>query len=202
MSTTLSLAGRQPLVLHLGPALERMSQREFFQFCQLNPDWRFERTAEGDLIVMSPTGGETGRINFALAGLFNEWVQEDGTGMGFDSSTGFALPNGAQRSPDLAWIKGKRWEALSQEEREEFPPLCPDFVVELRSRSDDLHALQAKMQEYLDNGALLGWLIDPLERKVYVYRPQAGVECLDDPASVSGEPVLPGFVLDVKRLWG
>ena len=114
-------------------------------------------------------------MNFDLTGLFRNWVHADGTGVGFDSSTGFTLPNGAKRSPDLAWVKRSRWESLTQQQREVFPPLCPDFVVELRSRSDALEDLQAKMREYLDNGAQLGWLIDPVDRKVYVYRPQTPV---------------------------
>jgi Uma2 family endonuclease len=113
----------------------------------------------------------------------------------------FRLPNGAKRSPDLAWVRKERWEALSKEERRKFPPLCPDFVVELRSPSDSLQFLQSKMEEYIENGAQLGWLIDPFERKVHVYRPQSPVEVLEDPESVSGDPVLPGFTLDVRALW-
>ena len=129
-------------------------------------------------------------------------MHADGIGVGFDSSTGFTLPTGAIRSPDLAWVKRARWEVLTQQQREAFPPLCPDFVVEIRSRSDALADVQAKMQEYLDNGAQLGWLIDPVEKKVYVYRPQAPVACLDNPQTVSGEPVLPGFVLALGTVWG
>jgi Uma2 family endonuclease len=201
MSTHLGVQEGLSLILHLGPALQRMSHHEFFEFCQLNKDWRFERTSHGDSIIMPPTGGETGRRNFILTGLFNVWVEQDGTGLGFDSSTGFALPNGAKRSPDLAWVKRSRWERLTDEEREEFPPLCPDFVVELRSRSDELEALQSKMQEYLANGAQLGWLIDPQQRRVYVYRPDGEVVCLENPEIITGDPVLPGFVLDVQRLW-
>jgi Uma2 family endonuclease len=128
-------------------------------------------------------------------------VDAEGTGVGFDSSTGFTLPNGAKRSPDLAWVKRSRWEALTQQQREQFPPLCPDFVLELRSLSDAVATVQAKMQEYLDNGAQLGWLIDPTGKKVYVYHPQAPVECLDNPRTVSGDPLLPGFVLELGRVW-
>lgn len=201
MSTELSFTEGRPLILHLGPVLQKMSDSEFFEFCQLNKDWRFERTSEGDLIIMPPTGGETGRRSFILTGLFNAWVEKDGTGIGFDSSTGFALQNRAKRSPDLAWVKRSRWEKLKDEEKEEFPPLCPDFVVELRSRSDRLDTLQSKMQEYIDNGAQLGWLIDPLEKKVYVYRPSEEVVCLENPETISGDPVLPGFVLDLSRIW-
>ena len=148
MSPAAIVTASQPLILHIGPILQKMSDHEFFAFCQSNPEWRLERTREGDLIVMPPTGGWTGTRNFILIGLFSQWVEADGTGLGFDSSTGFTLPNGAKRSPDVAWVKRSRWEALTAEEQEEFPPLCPDFVVELRSRSDDLGALQTKMQEY------------------------------------------------------
>jgi Uma2 family endonuclease len=178
-----------------------MSAHEFFEVCQLNRDWRIERTSEGDLIIMPPTGGKTGKRNFTLNGLFFSWVEEDGTGIGFDSSTGFILPNNAKRSPDLAWVKRSRWEQLTREEQEEFPPLCPDFVVELRSQSDALAPLQEKMREYIANGALLGWLLDPLERKVYVYRPASEVVCLEKARTISGEPELPGLVLDLERIW-
>jgi Uma2 family endonuclease len=178
-----------------------MSDHEFFEVCQLNRDWRIERTAEGDLIIMPPTGGQTGMRNFTLIGLFFAWAEADGTGVGFDSSTGFTLPNGAKRSPDLAWIKRSRWEQLTPEEQEEFPPLCPDFVVELRSRSDALEPLRAKMQEYMENGALLGWLIDPGEKKVYICRPAVEVVCLENPQTLSGDPELPGFALDMQRIW-
>jgi len=130
-----------------------------------------------------------------------QWAKADGTGIAFSSSTGFVLPNGAERSPDLAWVRRARWEALSQDERERFPPLCPDFVGEIRSRSDWLSRLQEKVQEYIDNGARLGWLLDPLERKVHVYRPGEPVVCLDDPETISGDPVLPGFTLHVRQLF-
>jgi Uma2 family endonuclease len=189
------------IVLHLGLVLRKMNTHEFFELCRLNPDWRFERTHEGDLVIMPPTGGKTGQRNFTLTALFGTWMQADGTGVGFDSSTGFTLPNGAQRSPDLAWVRRARWEGLTEEEQTEFPPLCPDFVVELRSPSDALSALQTKMQEYINNGAQLGWLIDPQEKKVYVYRSQAPVECLDHPETVSGDPLLPGFILPLAKVW-
>jgi Uma2 family endonuclease len=200
MSTTLTLTEIPPLVLRLAPVVE-MSDEQFFALCQLNRDLRIERTSQGDLVLMPPTGGETGRTNFKLTQVFGNWVDADGTGVGFDSSNGFTLPNGAKRSPDLAWVRRSRWEALTQQQREQFPPLCPDFVLELRSPSDALATVQAKMQEYLDNGAQLGWLIDPLEKKVYIYRPQAPLECLDNPQTIPGEPVLPGFVLELGRVW-
>ena len=191
----------EPLVLHFGQFMKRMSEDEFFEFCQHNPDLRLERTAEGDLIIMPPTGGETGRSNFDLITLFGIWVHNDGTGAGFDSSTVFRLPNGADRSPDVAWVRRDRWETLTPEEREKFPPLCPDFVIELRSYTDRLAPLKEKMEEYISNGAQLGWLIDPLEKKVWVYRPNIEAECLDHPDSVSGDPVLRSFVLPMERIW-
>jgi Uma2 family endonuclease len=200
MSKTVAFVEIPPLVLRLEPVID-MSDEQFFELCQLNRDLRLERTSQGDLVIMPPTGGETGRTNFKLTQVFGNWVDVDGTGVGFDSSTGFTLPNGAKRSPDLAWVKRERWEALTAEQRRQFPPLCPDFVLELRSPSDALVTVQAKMQEYLDNGAQLGWLIDPLDQKVYIYRPQAPVECLDNPQAISGEPVLPGFVLEPGRVW-
>ena len=183
-----------PVVLHFGPILRKLDDREFFEFCQLNRDLRIERTAEGDLLVMPPTGGETGHRNFVLYVLFAAWAEKDGSGIAFDSSTGFVLPNGALRSPDLAWLTRDRWNGLSKAERDGFIPLCPDFVVELRSRSDSILRLRAKMLEYTGNGARLGWLIDPDDRKVYVYD-ASGETCLDDPQALDAGLVLPGFVL-------
>jgi len=201
MNVSVRSAESKPLTLHFGPVLRKLSDDDFFDFCQANRDWRIERTSDGDIIIMPPTGGETGERNFNLTGMFHAWVRTDGTGKGFDSSTGFILPNGAERSPDLAWVRVSRWNALTERQRERFAPLCPDFVVELWSPSDSLTTLQAKMEEYIQNGAELGWLIDPFEKKVHVYRPQAQVECLDNPTTVSGEPLLKGFVLDVRELW-
>jgi Uma2 family endonuclease len=189
------------LVLHFTPILHKLTDEDFFELCRVNPDVRLERTAEGDLIIMPPTGGETGNQNFTLAGLFSTWVDEDGTGVAFDSSTGFRLPNGAIRSPDLSWVRQDCWRQLSPKERKGFVPLCPDFVIELRSPTDSLDDLHAKMQEYIDNGAELGWLIDPLERKVHIYSPSTKPVCLDNPATVSGNPVLPRFELKMSRLW-
>jgi Uma2 family endonuclease len=200
MQKTASLTEIPPLILRFAPVIE-MTDQQFFELCQLNRDLRIEQTCQGDLVIMPPTGGETGRTNFELTVLFGHWVHADGSGVGFDSSTGFTLPNGAKRSPDLAWVKRSRWEALTRQQREQFPPLCPDFVMELRSPTDALATVQAKMREYLENGAQLGWLIDPIEKKVYVYRPQAPLECLDNPQTVSGDPVLPGFVLELGRVW-
>lgn len=189
------------VVLRFGSLLNENSEEVLFEFFTANKDLRMELTSTGDLIIMSPSGGETGISNLELAGNFWTWMTKDGTGRGFDSSTMFALPNGAKRSPDLAWVRRERWNALTREERKRFPPICPDFVVELRSPTDALRPLKKKMEEYIDNGAQLGWLIDPLERKFYVYRPQEAVEVLEDPETVSGDPVLPGFTLNVRALW-
>lgn len=191
----------RPLVLHVSPTLQKLSDEEFFEFCRMNPDWRIERTVAGDLVIMPPTGGRTGQRNFDLIGQFRAWVAATGGGVGFDSSTGFALPNGARRSPDLAWVTQARWDGLTETQRDEFPPLCPDFIVELRSRSDALESLQEKMAEYITAGARLGWLIDPVDRRVYVHRPSAAVVCLEAPAQLSGEPVLHGFILDLRGIW-
>src|SRR5437660_7008547 len=152
MSTLLTSTGISPVVLHFGSFVKRMSDHEFFEFCQQNQDWRIERTAEGDLIIMPPTGGKTGQRNAELTRLFGNWAETDGTGIVFDSSTEFRLPNGASRSPDVSWVRRSRWDALSQKEQEQFPPLCPDFVLELRSPSDSLAALKSKMEEYIQQG--------------------------------------------------
>lgn len=201
MSTSTMPAGEVPFVVHLGALSKKLDDADFYELCQANQDLRIERTRDGDIIIMPPTGGETGRRNFDLVGVFHAWVRADGTGVGFDSSTVFSLPNGAKRSPDLAWVKLPRWNALTTEQRRGFPPLCPDFVIELRSHTDSLTALQDKMQEYIANGAQLGWLIDPSERKVYVYRPQTADESLEDPASISGDALLKGFTLDLAEVW-
>ncbi len=202
MSANIIIAPRpQPVVLNLGPFVKTMNDEDFAVFCRLNSDLRIERSREGDLIVMPPTGGETGRRNFKLTALFGQWVERDATGIGFDSSTGFTLPNGAKRSPDLAWVKSTRWDRLMAEEKEGFPPLCPDFVAELRSPPDDLTVLQKKLEEYMANGAVLGWLIDPKEKRAYVYRPDRAMECLDHPKALSGDPVLRGFTLDLSCIW-
>ena len=199
--TAVALQSRQnALTLHFGAAL-RMNRHEFFQFCRANPDLRMELTSEGDLIIMSPTGSKSGHRNFTLAAQFGIWLQSDETGLGFDSSAGFTLPNGAVRAPDLAWIRKERWDALSAEEQEEFAPICPDFVVELLSRTDRLETVQDKMREYIANGAHLGWLIDPKERNVYIYRPDEAVVCLSDPKTISGDPLLPKFECQVEKLW-
>lgn len=197
---TQTLPETLPLVLQMSPAIE-MTDQQFFTFCQQNRNYRIERTATGEITIMPPTGSETGNRNFDLILQFGIWTKQNQTGIGFDSSTGFTLANGAIRSSDVAWIKRERWNALTPEEKQTFAPICPDFVVELRSPSDNLKILQDKLQEYLNNGVSLGWLIDRKERKVYIYRPDRAVECLDNPPTVSTEDILPGFVLDLSTIW-
>ena len=157
-----------PVVLKLTPVIN-LTDDQLFELCQLNRDWRIEYTAQGELIVMPPTGGEAGSQNAELTFQVQAWTRQDQTGVAFDSSTGFKLPNGATRSPDAAWVRRTRLAGLTREQKQKFLPLCPDFVIELRSPTDNLQAVLAKMQEYLDNGAQLGWLLDPLTRRVHVY---------------------------------
>ena len=191
----LTFAVPSELTLQVTPA-------EFVAIAAVNRDLRLERTASGELIVNPPTGGTSGKRNRRITGLLDRWCEaNEGLGEGFDSSTGFRLPNGATRAPDASWVRRDRWDALTQEEKEGFPPLCPDFVVELRSKTDSLGTLQDKMQEYIDSGARLGWLIDPQNRRVEIYRSGKEVELLDEPSQVSGEEVLPGFILDLRRVW-
>ena len=189
-----------PVVLHMRPAIE-MDEEQFFEFCQINRGWRIERSAQGDLEVMAPTGGETSNRNFRISVQLGIWTDNDGTGVAFESSRGFVLPNGAMRSPDASWVRRERLAQLTAEQRQRFLPLCPDFVVELRSPSDPLAVIESKMGEYLENGAHLGWLIDPEGRRVHVYEPGKEVSILETPDEVSGDPVLPGFVLDLRPIW-
>ena len=175
---------------------------EFFDLCQANPFLHLERTANGEVIIMPPAGGETGVRNLSIGSQLWIWNERQRTGVAFDSSTGFHLPNGADRSPDVAWILQDRWDALAPTQKRKFPPLCPDFLVELCSPNDNIKTVHAKMQEYIENGARLGWLIDPETRTVEIYEPGEEVETLYDPQRVAGDPVLPGFSLDMKRVWG
>ncbi|OBQ30277.1 MAG: hypothetical protein AN483_06240 [Aphanizomenon flos-aquae MDT14a] len=178
-----------------------MTDDQFFQLCQNNRELRFERNANGELIIMSPAGGETGNRNGRVNQQLFNWTDADGTGIAFDSSTGFKLPNGADRSPDASWIKLERWDALTDEEKRKFPPICPDFIIELLSPSDSLKTTQEKMKEYIDNGVRLGILINRKSRQVEIYRPGKEVEVLESPATVSGEDVLNGFVLNLGMIW-
>ncbi|MBW4585228.1 Uma2 family endonuclease [Aetokthonos hydrillicola Thurmond2011] len=178
-----------------------LTDEQFFQLCQNNRDLRFERTATGELVIMPPTGSETGNRNADLTYQLTAWSRQNQQGLSFDSSTGFKLPNGAERSPDASWVKMERWNALTQAEKERFAPLCPDFVVELMSKTDSAEKTRAKMREYMDNGARLGWLINRQQQQVEIYRPNQEVEILQRPQTLSGEDILPGFVLDLAEIW-
>ena len=207
-----------PLILQM-PSSMKMTDEQFFEFCQMNRDLRIERNQYGEISIMPPTGSETGNRNSNIAGQLWVWSEEDGTGITFDSSAGFKLSTGAERSPDASWMKLERWNSLSAEEKQKFAPICPNFVIELRSKTDpsgsqslmgetpktallhNLKPLQEKMEEYMQEpGIQLGWLIDRKNKRVYVYRPQS-VECLENPDTVSGEDVLPGFVLNMSKVW-
>jgi Uma2 family endonuclease len=173
---------------------------EYFDFCQRNQDLQIETDKNGDLILMPPTGAETGDKNSELNMQLRIWAKKDGKGKTFDSNTEFKLPNGAKKSPDASWILKDRYDALTQNEREGFPPICPDFVVELRSKSDRLKPIQEKMAEFIENGVRLGWLIDPYKKQVHIYRTSGEIEILENPKTVSGEDVLEGFILDLEEI--
>jgi Uma2 family endonuclease len=187
-------------LLNLDPVVT-LTRQQFYDLCAANPDAKLERNVNGALIVMSPTGGETGSWNAEINADVCTWNRRSKKGKVFDSSTGFALPNEADRSPDLAWITLEKWQALSAEERRGFLPLCPDFVVELLSPSDSWKQGLLKMAEYQENGCRLGWLIDPQRKRVAIYRENQPVEILDNPATLSGENVLEGFILNLTDLW-
>lgn len=178
-----------------------LSDEQFYQLCIHNPDTKFERNAEGEIIVMSPTGGETGLRNTDLIGQLWIWNRQAMLGEVFDSSTGYKLSSGASRSPDVSWIKKERWDSLTAEQKQKFIPLAPDFVIELMSPSDYLVNIQAKMKEYLDNGVKLGWLINPQAKQVEIYRLGKDVEVLDSPQTLSDEEILPGLVLDLANIF-
>ncbi|NJM48896.1 MAG: Uma2 family endonuclease [Alkalinema sp. RU_4_3] len=201
MTTTLLIQSENiPLTVNL-PTTAQMSLAEFYDFCQANRDLRIERTATGKVVIMPPAFSDTGNRNFNISAQLWNWAEQDGTGIGFDSSAGFTLPNGAIRSPDASWIRLDRWNALTDAEKASFAPICPDFVIELRSSSDTLVGLQEKMQEYIDNGAVLGLLIDRKNKTVHVYRPNQEPKILDNPEIVEGDPELPGFGLRMAKIW-
>jgi Uma2 family endonuclease len=193
----------ETLTLNVPPAVG-LTDEQFYQLCVANEDWRLELTANGELIIMPPTGGESGIRNSDLNLQLGLWNRQTKLGKVFDSSTEFRLPNGAKRCPDASWVLRERWEALPRDDRKRFPPLCPDFVVELRSETDSLEQLRSKMREYRNNGARLGWLLDPQTPLAEIYRPAVEVETLnfslDEPPTLSGEDVLPGFVLDLAPI--
>ena len=189
-----------PVVLHWPPSM-RVVNDQFFEFCQANKELRIERTAQGDCEIMAPTGGTTGWRNSGLTAQLYNLAEREGSGVVFDSSSGFILPNGAIRSPDVSWVKKSRLATLTPEQKQRFLPLCPDFVIELRSPSDNLIALQDKMQEYIENGASLGWLIDTETRQVLVFQPQKKLFSLEKPEVLSANEVLMGFELDMQKIW-
>ncbi|WP_017328403.1 Uma2 family endonuclease [Synechococcus sp. PCC 7336] len=189
-----------PSILKM-PATATLASDQFYDLCRANPDWKLERTAEGDLVVMAPTGGETGARNASLLMKLGLWNEQSQLGIVFDSSTGFHLPNGADRSPDAAWIKRDRWNALTPQQREKFPPLAPDFAMELMSPSDNLAEARAKLQEYIDNGVQLGWLLNRGTKQVEIYRPGQPKEMLQQPTQLLGSPILPDFVLKLDGFW-
>ncbi len=178
-----------------------LTDEQFFQLCQINELIRFERNTDGTLLLIPLMGGLTSIHNANLTAQLVMWNHDDFLGIAFDSSTGFTLPNGAVRSPNVSWLKRDRWDALTQKQKERFAPVCPDFVVELLSDTDCLQRLQNKMREYRDNGARLGWLINHKSRQVEIYRIGQEVEVLESPVSLSGEDILPGFVLNLEAIW-
>ncbi|NEO50405.1 MAG: Uma2 family endonuclease [Moorea sp. SIO4A3] len=190
------------LKLIVPPSLDlNVSHQQFEQLANANRDLRLERTAEGKLIVNPPTGWETGKRNLSITRQLGNWYEENPEkGEAFDSSTGFELPNGSNRSPDSSWVSRHRWDALTEEQKQTFPKICPDFVIELRSKSDSLKELRAKMQEYIDNGLRLGWLIDPQNQRVEIYRSGQKTEIIDNAKELSGEAVLPGFKLKLQGI--
>jgi Uma2 family endonuclease len=178
-----------------------ISDEQFYQLCTQNSETKFERNCDGEILIMPPTGGETGRRNTNLILQLAIWNQETKLGEVFDSSTGYKLPNGANRSPDVSWIKQESWDGLTSEQKEKFIPLAPDFVLELMSPTDYLVNIQAKMKEYLENKVKLGWLINPQAKQVEIYRLGQQAELLDSPRLISGEDILPGFVLDLAGIF-
>ena len=189
------------ITVNLNPIIQ-LNESQFYQLCQENPEVKFERNVKGEILIMSPTGGGTGKRNFEIGIEFGIWNRQTKLGVCFDSSTCFKLPNGANRSPDVAWIKKERWDTLTPAEQEKFSPIAPDFVLELMSPSDSLQETQAKMQEYINNGVKLGWLINRKLRQVEIYRFGKPVEILDFPQQLSGEDILTGFILDMQIIWG
>ncbi|MCC3473958.1 MAG: Uma2 family endonuclease [Microcoleus sp. PH2017_15_JOR_U_A] len=187
------------ITLDLNPII-KLTEEQFYLLCQENPDLKLERNPNGELIVMPPTGGETGKRNVKLIVQLAIWNEQTQLGEVFDSSTGFTLPNKADRSPDVSWVEKSRWEALTAQQREKFIPLCPDFVIEILSPSDSLKKTQDKMQEYIDNGCRLGLLINRKKQQVEIYRPDREVEVLQAPQTVSVD-VLPGFTLNLRQIW-
>lgn len=190
----------EAITLDLSPII-KLTDQEYYKLATAQQNLRIERTPTGELVIMPPTGGNTGRRNISISAQLENWSRQDKTGVAFDSSTSFNLPNGGYRSLDASWIRLERWNTLTEEQKDTFPPICPDFAIELRSKTDSLKYLQNKMQEYLASGLRLGWLIDPKTKKVEIYRQGKVVEVLESPTALSGEDVLPGFVLDFQPIF-
>jgi Uma2 family endonuclease len=180
----------------------KLTREQFYELCEENPDLKLERNVQGELIIMPPTGGETGRSNVNLILKVASWNEQNQLGEVFDSSTGFTLPSGADRSPDVSWVEKSRWDALTKEQKERFIPLCPDFVIEILSPNDSLKKTQQKMQEYIENGCSLGWLLNRKKQEVEIYRPGKDVEVLISPETLSGEDILPGLIVNLQKIWG
>ncbi|NDJ17429.1 Uma2 family endonuclease [Myxacorys almedinensis] len=190
------------LVVRIPPSVISMTDDQFFEFCQFNRDLRIERDRDGEISIMPPAGSETGNREARIIHQLVNWSDQDGSGLAFSSSAGFKLSTGAERSPDASWLTTERWNRLTPEQQQKFAPICPDFVVELRSPSDNLKPLQAKMEEYSQEpGFRLGLLIDRSHRSVYVYRPGQTVTWLENPETVNADPVLPGFTLKLSKVW-
>lgn len=201
MSKETIISSETPFPIKLDIHSIGLTDEQFNKLCRDNKDLRIELTSNGELIIMPPTGSKTGWRNAKLTTRLTNWAEIDGTGLTFDSSTGFKLPNGAKRSPDVSWILKERWENLTDEEQEGFAPIIPDFVIELKSSDDRLTVVQEKMKEYIDNGVKLGWLFDPTTKSVYVYKDDKTVEQLNNPTTISGEPILKGFILKLSDIW-
>jgi Uma2 family endonuclease len=200
-SSTLFVYPYEPLEIDFGSLLKPISDDDFLRLSRGNQDLQIEMTKDGDLIIMPGTGGLTGNRNARIIARAVIWAEADGSGVTFDSDTIFRLPNGAKRLPDFSWVRNEKWNSLTDAEKEKIVPFAPDFLIELRSPTDSLTDLQTKMREYVENGASLGWLIDPTNKCVFVYRPNAEVEILENPETVSGEPLLKGFTLNLKEIW-
>ncbi len=189
-----------PLPVRLRPQVP-LTDDELLRFCAANDGLRVERDANGEILVMTPAGIKTSRMNSRITRLLDEWAEQDGRGIAVDSNGGFTLPDGSMRAADAAWVHKSRWDALSDADQARFAPICPDFIIELRSPSDNLAELQAKVEQWMANGARLAWLIDPIEQEVSVYRPGESPEVHHHPTSVQGSGPIAGFELMMTRIW-
>jgi Uma2 family endonuclease len=189
-----------PLPLRFRPT-KPMNDDELMRFCAANDFLRVERDANGEILVMTPAGTKTSRMNSRITRLLDEWAEQDGRGIAVDSNGGFTLPDGSVRAADAAWVARNRWDALSDADQARFAPICPDFIIELRSPSDNLADLIKKMEQWIANGVQLGWLIDPESQTVSIYRPNEQPETLTHPTSIQGHGIMAGFELVMDRIW-